>query len=327
MSIKLSICIPTYNRADLLISALQSIEGNLHAQSSIEVVVSDNGSKDNTQEIVADYSDRILNLRYHRNSENIGPVKNVRNVIQMAAGEFVWLFSDDDIMAEGALDYLLNFISNHQDTDYIYYTREVVEVDLMPSTFGVQPRNLNEDMVFSDGDSLFCGCGGQMPYLMGFYSSTIIRRQSWLQSAGEVNAFSDDYAWDHLIVILKAIIHSKCAVLCKTGVLARLNFRQIKARSKVGFDDSILCFLEIMKFGYSRKMCLDVIRHIVRIDSKGLVIDKAIGIRKDTLLRFFVKNKLKRMIIYSFPWFILNLLPYVLLNSLWRAYNWLKVKK
>ena len=326
MSKILSICIPTFNRADLIDAALHSIENNLIDQESVEVIICDNASEDNTQEIVNTYCDRIPNFRYHRNSSNIGPVKNVRKVIELATGEFVWLFADDDVMAVGALAYLLRFLSDHSDVDYLFYTREVVDFDLKPTRIGVQPKGLNSDVIFSDGNGLFCGCDGQMPYFIGFYSSTIIRRQIWLDSASKVAVVSDDYAWDHLLIIFRAIRNGKCAILSKIGVLARLNYRQIQARSKGAFDDSIHCYLEIMKLGYSPGTCLKTIRDIIRKDSKGFVIDQANGIRDDTLLDFFIKYRLKRMIVYSLPWSFLSLLPQKILNILWRLYCWKFVK-
>ncbi len=327
MPIKVSICIPTYNRADLLRDTLISIETNIENQDIIEVVISDNNSQDSTPEVINSFDGRIRNLRYYKNTSNIGPVCNLRKAIEMATGEYVWIFSDDDIMAHKSMSYLLGFLSKHPEIDYVFYTREVVDNVLNPVDLGIQPSNLTTDKVYLDGNSLFCGCGGQMPFILGFYSSTIIKRQNWLKNAAKVKIISKDYAWDHLIIILRAIKDSRCAILSKVGVHARLNYRMIKARSKVSFDDSIHCFLEIMKLKYSREICLDTMHSIIRIESKGFVIDKATGYRRDTLIGFFLKNKLKKMIIFSFPWFILSLLPFTVLNALWRMYCWKYIKE
>jgi len=91
---KVSVIIPTYNRAKYL---RQSIESAL-AQNygDIEVVVSDNASTDGTSQVIEDYlGDR--RLKYFRNEENIGMVPNWRKaLLEYAAGDLAIILDDDD---------------------------------------------------------------------------------------------------------------------------------------------------------------------------------------------------------------------------------------
>ena len=66
---KVSVCVPTNNRAALLKPFLTCLFKQTLAD--FEVIVSDNCSTDATREIVAGFS--YLRLRYHRNETNIGP--------------------------------------------------------------------------------------------------------------------------------------------------------------------------------------------------------------------------------------------------------------
>jgi hypothetical protein len=126
---------------------------------------------------------------------------------------------------------------------------------------------------------------------------------------------------------LRAIKDCKCAVLAKIGVYARLNYRPVKANSRIGFDDSIICFTDAMNLGYSRKQCLDTIKAIIRIESKSFVVDKACGKRKDTITSFLFKYNLSGMAWVSFPWFLISMLPVNILGRLWTIFSRFKREK
>lgn len=98
MSPKVSVIIPTFNRAELLRKALESVvaqEGG-----DFEIIVSDNCSADHTQQVVAEFAGdpRIV---YSRNESNIGMVRNWRRgIYEIARGEWFMLMSDDDFLCD-----------------------------------------------------------------------------------------------------------------------------------------------------------------------------------------------------------------------------------
>jgi glycosyltransferase involved in cell wall biosynthesis len=115
----LSICVPTYNRSGYL----EKLLGNIRQQlkefdllGTVEVLVSDNASSDNTQDIAAKFSDII---HYNRNPENVGPDANFLGLFEMAQGKYIWLPGDDDEVRSDTVRYILNMISAH-DLDYLY---------------------------------------------------------------------------------------------------------------------------------------------------------------------------------------------------------------
>lgn len=111
MSIKLSICIPTYNRAkclrECLNSVLSSISGN---EDQVEIVISDNASTDETGDIVRAFQETHPLIRYQRNDRNIGAERNFYAVASIASGEYIWIFSDDDKMELDAIAIVLRKI-------------------------------------------------------------------------------------------------------------------------------------------------------------------------------------------------------------------------
>jgi abequosyltransferase len=114
----LSIAIPTYNRAHLLDRQLtwlaEAIQG---FEAQCEIIVSNNCSTDNTQDIIQKWQPHFEESTcwINRNPSNIGAVKNIAYCINVARGKHVWIVSDDDRMNEKALPYVLNTLSNHPD--------------------------------------------------------------------------------------------------------------------------------------------------------------------------------------------------------------------
>lgn len=118
--IKLSICIPTYNRASLLKNCLNSLINLRHGYSiDIQICVSDNCSTDETAQVVSS-AQKYIPIKYQKNDKNLGVANNVIKVVAMAEGEFVWLIGDDDLLMPYAIEELLNLIDNYSTVDYFY---------------------------------------------------------------------------------------------------------------------------------------------------------------------------------------------------------------
>jgi abequosyltransferase len=117
----LTVAVPTYNRAPLLGRLLQQLEGEINNNPRVELVVSDNASDDGTPALVAKFQARGMRIRYLRNEANIGADRNIIQCFESASGEYVWVFSDDDVMALGTLDRLLEALSA-QTYDLVFVT-------------------------------------------------------------------------------------------------------------------------------------------------------------------------------------------------------------
>lgn len=104
----LSICIPTYNRCQLLDELLDMILPQAERFLDVEVCVSDNHSSDDTTAHLQARQSSIL--RYWTNEINIGGDRNFLKCIAEARGEYVWLVGDDDIIPAGAIASVLQVI-------------------------------------------------------------------------------------------------------------------------------------------------------------------------------------------------------------------------
>jgi abequosyltransferase len=117
----LTIAIPTYKRPALLTELLSVLEPQLAAHPEVEVLVSDNGSPDGTEEAVRSFLDRGVPIRYQRHAQNIGAEANFISCLRSARGKYFWICGDDDIIVPGALDELVGHLSR-EEFDLVYVT-------------------------------------------------------------------------------------------------------------------------------------------------------------------------------------------------------------
>jgi glycosyltransferase involved in cell wall biosynthesis len=117
----LSIGIPTHNRSRLLKIALEALLPQTEDRiSEVEVLVSDNASTDDTPSVVDGFLE-TFRFRSIRNPDNLGPVRNMNALAtELAAGEYVWLLGDDDLVAPGAIERVLDVLRKNRDLEVFY---------------------------------------------------------------------------------------------------------------------------------------------------------------------------------------------------------------
>ena len=109
----LSVAIPTYNRADTLRRQLGSLLGQIiGCQHDVELVVSDNASSDGTESVVAEIREQFPNVRYVRNPENIGLLRNVDVAVRACRAEYVWIVADDDVLMPVAVEAVVRAVQS-----------------------------------------------------------------------------------------------------------------------------------------------------------------------------------------------------------------------
>lgn len=121
-NILLSICIPTFNRADLLKKSIDSIVNDpLFASNKVEIVVSDNASTDKTEDLLVNYSKKYNNFRYSKNLINNG-FMNIFTVLNLARGEFFKVINDYTVFNKNTLETLIQIIeSNIEKKPQIFF--------------------------------------------------------------------------------------------------------------------------------------------------------------------------------------------------------------
>lgn len=106
----LSICIPTYNRAKYLPECLDSIVSQFKDKEiyeKTEIVIADNASSDNTEEIVKQYQNNYSNIHYFKNEKNLGFDRSFVKLITKSNGKYCLSLGDDDALFENTLSFLI----------------------------------------------------------------------------------------------------------------------------------------------------------------------------------------------------------------------------
>ncbi len=89
---RVSVIIPTYNRAELLKQTVDSVLAQTY--SNIELIVVDDGSTDETQWVMEAYAGRLI---YHR-QDNQGAERAANLGYEMSSGDYISFFDHDDLM-------------------------------------------------------------------------------------------------------------------------------------------------------------------------------------------------------------------------------------
>lgn len=118
---RLSVCVPTYRRPELLALALQCWVPELadHA-AEVELVVGDNGACERTR-VLVEAAAACAPARYIRHEANLIYNGNVRRLLERhVRGEWVWICGDDDFVHRGALATVLAALQAGPELDYFY---------------------------------------------------------------------------------------------------------------------------------------------------------------------------------------------------------------
>jgi glycosyltransferase involved in cell wall biosynthesis len=219
----LSICLPTYNRADLLQLALHSLVPQIEeCKGEVELIISDNASSDNTYEVVKEALE-CKYIHYYCNNENIGAVKNmVLLTNELANGEYCWIIGDDDMVNRKKLSKILNILRNNRNLDYFYvnyYCKSIEERNDLILKSGSSYLPSSRECMFSDYSE---GKLSRLENLLEFQSENlsglftavvchILRRSKWIEYSkvlqfGDGLMFSSlDTTYPHLKVVVSAM--------------------------------------------------------------------------------------------------------------------------
>ncbi len=206
-NIKISICIPTRNRAKFLTETLENVLQQ--ATDEIEVVIVDGASTDNTKEVAEQYRQKFRNFIYYRGEKNMGVNRDMARTIELAHGDYCWMLSDDDCLKPGALNQMLKEIESGCEIYLCNVT--VCNLFLKPLrnrrwlSAKVKDRifNLHEKSEFIE----YCQKANSIGALFSYMSSIVVHRETWNQTGYHEDFDKTAYA---LASSLMSFIKKKC---------------------------------------------------------------------------------------------------------------------
>jgi alpha-1,3-rhamnosyltransferase len=117
-----SVCIITYNSAEYIIEALESVK--LQSYQNIEIIVADDCSSDNTVEICkkwfSENGDRFIRFEVVVPPHNTGTSANYNRAVKSARGEWLKLLDGDDYLAENCIEDNLAYVSKNPEAFVVF---------------------------------------------------------------------------------------------------------------------------------------------------------------------------------------------------------------
>ena len=124
---KISIIIPAYNAGAYIGRALDSIVSQSFVD--FEIIVVDDGSTDNTRDVVSTYSDSDCRVIYYWQEGSGGPASPRNKGLQFATCDYIAIFDADDIMLPGKLEKQYAFFAKNPDVALIFSNYEEIDED------------------------------------------------------------------------------------------------------------------------------------------------------------------------------------------------------
>jgi len=122
---KISVCIPTFNRVNLLPFAIESVRQQTYQD--FELIICDDGSQDGTPELMSQYTDN--RIKYIRHPENIGKSNNMRSGFDAATSEYFIKFDDDDKLTPNFLTRTAAILDKDSSIDFVGTDHWVIDIN------------------------------------------------------------------------------------------------------------------------------------------------------------------------------------------------------
>jgi glycosyltransferase involved in cell wall biosynthesis len=128
-TIKLSICIPTYNRAPYLRDCLERCLKDVVLDFPFEIVVSDNHSTDDTEEVVRSFIAQDAPIRYVKGDVNTGMIPNMNSALRLGRGEYLTYLADDDRLIGAEIAKVVSYLDANESILVCYAPWHIADGD------------------------------------------------------------------------------------------------------------------------------------------------------------------------------------------------------
>lgn len=246
----LSICIPTYSRSKYLQEAIDSIWNQISESEElldkVELVVADNDSPDNTEEVVKSYEHKFRHFTYFKNAENVGFDKNVDLVVRAATGQYCWYLGDDDLIVNGAVKHMLDICESNQYAVISMGSQEISDRNQIPT----------ETQEFKDEDHI-TGLTPSDAYLKGHLPSALsmlaFDREKWLEAA-DFESYTPGWFYFETILKIATSPDSKILYIDRPIILTGQDMRWADGGAGLKiFIDCNTFLRKMIDWGYDRQ--------------------------------------------------------------------------
>lgn len=167
---RVSICLLTYNRAQILPATLDSLLSQSHGD--FELIINDDRSPDNTEEICHDYMCRDSRIRYFRNAANLRYAGNQNAALLRATSDYVAIVHDGDIYRPDLIEKWTRALVEQPTAALVFNALEAMDengrvVCTYRHPYGelVQGKELFDDMILRPDSPIFGIVMVRKPYI------------------------------------------------------------------------------------------------------------------------------------------------------------------
>ena len=130
-----SIIMPAYNAAEYIAEAIESVL--IQNYRNFELIIVDDGSTDNTKDIIAGFKDEKIKYFY---KENAGAASARNLAMKESKGDFLITLDADDMMAPDFIAKHLQQFEKHPETDLVYCDDYLIDEDGKPTRVSENPE-------------------------------------------------------------------------------------------------------------------------------------------------------------------------------------------
>ncbi len=221
----LSICIPTFNRESCLKDCLNSIVSqftNKEIFDQLEVVISDNGSTDNTTNVVKEFQTKFsnINIKYFRNETNIGFDRNLVSVVEKSTGEYCLTFGDDDAFFPNSFSIMLNRIKT-LNVPYLMLNCWGYDHELLKPVVSHPNKQMKNDVIYKNLSDFVHSIKNYVDLLGNFggISTQLFKRKIWVDFNNKEPYLDSQVV--HFYILLTAFKDSSFALIAEPVVKTR----------------------------------------------------------------------------------------------------------
>lgn len=140
-----SVIMPSWNTGKFIAESIQSVIDQTYE--NWELIIVDDCSTDNTDEVVAKFTDK--RIRYFKNEKNSGAALSRNRALREANGEWIAFLDSDDLWNPDKLEHQINFMNKHGYT--LSYTEyEKIDEESKPLNIYVSgPEKVNKHKMYN----------------------------------------------------------------------------------------------------------------------------------------------------------------------------------
>lgn len=219
---KVSVIIPTYNRACLLSDAINSVLSQTYQD--FEIIIVDDFSIDDTKEVVEKFNDK--RIRYIRHQKNKGASAAFNTGIKTSTGKYLTIVTDDNMLLPRALEKIVQKFEQNTDPNIGVVSGGIAYVNekgkILKSEIFKEKRNIF-DAILRDLQPLFPSFKREVFKKVGLYDENLSGREDWDINLKIAKHYKFDFVPE---ILLKARVHKGYHLSNKSRIsLAEANLK------------------------------------------------------------------------------------------------------